>query len=138
MISGTLLTEKSLHIATVLGIEDFKASNGWIDSFKQQRGVVYKPVPGECKDVDFWSAEEWQKVQLLKINEGYEPKDIYNTDEMGMSFRLPPNKMLSLKGESLQWWKELQAQDIGSVNLQSKDTDKLPLLVTANKWKSQL
>jgi hypothetical protein len=52
---------------------------------------------------------------------------------MGMSFRLPPNKMLSLKGESLQWWKELQAQDIGSVNLQSKDTDKLPLLVTANK-----
>jgi hypothetical protein len=53
VISGTLLTEKSLHIATVLGIEDFKASNGWIDSFKQQRGVVYKPVPGECKDVDF-------------------------------------------------------------------------------------
>jgi hypothetical protein len=36
--------------------------------------------------------EEWQKEQLLKINEGYEPNDIYNTDETGMFFRFPPNK----------------------------------------------
>jgi hypothetical protein len=33
--SGTLLREKALHIATRLGIEDFKASNGWINGFKQ-------------------------------------------------------------------------------------------------------
>jgi hypothetical protein len=31
--SGTLLREKALHIVTRLGIEDFKASNGWISSF---------------------------------------------------------------------------------------------------------
>jgi hypothetical protein len=33
-ISGTLLREKALHIATRLGIEDLKASNGWINGFK--------------------------------------------------------------------------------------------------------
>jgi hypothetical protein len=34
VISGTLLRERALHIATRLGIEDFKASNGWIQLFQ--------------------------------------------------------------------------------------------------------
>jgi hypothetical protein len=39
--------------------------------------------------------EEWTKDQLVKITEGYKPKNIYNADET----RLLPNKTLSLKGE---------------------------------------
>jgi hypothetical protein len=35
VISGTLLREKALHIATWFSIEDFEASNGWISSFNQ-------------------------------------------------------------------------------------------------------
>jgi hypothetical protein len=66
VISGTLLTEKALHIATRLGIEDFKASNGWINSFKQQHSVMYKTVSGEFKCVDS-TVEEWIKEQLIKI-----------------------------------------------------------------------
>jgi hypothetical protein len=45
--SGTALRENLEHIATVLDIQDFKASNGWIDSYKQQRIVIYKTVVGE-------------------------------------------------------------------------------------------
>jgi hypothetical protein len=43
--------------------------------------------------------ELWRKEQLLKIIEGYEPKNIYNADETGLFFRLPVNKTLSLKGD---------------------------------------
>lgn len=46
-ISGTAPRENLEHIATMLDIEDFRASNGWIDSFKQQHSVVYKTVVGE-------------------------------------------------------------------------------------------
>jgi hypothetical protein len=67
VISGTLLKEKALHIATRLGIEDFKASNDWISGFKQRHSVVYKTVSGECKSVDSSTVEEWRKEQLLKI-----------------------------------------------------------------------
>jgi hypothetical protein len=67
VISGTLLREKALYFATRLCIEDFKASNGWINSFKQQYSVVYKPVSGECKCVDSSTVEEWRKEQLPKI-----------------------------------------------------------------------
>jgi hypothetical protein len=34
VISDTLLKEKALHIATRLGIEDFKTSNGLIQGFQ--------------------------------------------------------------------------------------------------------
>jgi len=37
---------------------------------------------------------------LLKINEGYECKDIYNADETGIFFRLLPNTAPGLKAES--------------------------------------
>jgi hypothetical protein len=47
MLSGTLLRGKVPHIAT----EGFTASNGWIDSFKQQHNVVRKTVLEHCKSV---------------------------------------------------------------------------------------
>ena len=100
VICGILLRERALHFTTKLDIEDLKASNRWIGGFKQQHSVVYKTVLGECNSVDFWTVEEWRKEELLTINEGFECKDIYNADETGMFFRLPPNTTLSLKVES--------------------------------------
>lgn len=100
VISGILLRKKAPHFTTRLDIEDLKASNRWIGGFKQQNSVVYKTVLGQCNNVDFRTVEEWQKEELLKINEGYECKDIYNADETGMFFRLPPNTTPSLKVES--------------------------------------
>jgi hypothetical protein len=70
VVSGTLLRERYLHIA----IEDCKASNGWITSFKQQHGVVYKTVLGECRSVGSSTVEVRRKEQLLKIIYGYEPR----------------------------------------------------------------
>jgi len=96
VISGILLREKALHFTTRLDIENFKASNRWIGGFKQQHSVVYKTVLGECDNVECRTVEEWRKEELLKINEGYECKDIYNADETGMFFRPPPNTVPSL------------------------------------------
>jgi hypothetical protein len=60
VISSSLLREKALHIATRLGTGDFKASNDWINNFKQLHSVVNKTVT-----VQLW--REWRKEQLLKI-----------------------------------------------------------------------
>jgi len=38
-------------------------------------------------------------VKLKLIIEGYEPKNIYNGDEMGLFFRALPSKTLSVKSE---------------------------------------
>jgi hypothetical protein len=83
-------------LATRLGIEEFKASSGWISGLKQQHSVTYKTVSGECRSVASSTVGEWRKEQLLKTTQ--HSKDIYNADETGLFFRLPPNKTLSLKG----------------------------------------
>ena len=57
VVGGTLLREKHLYIA----IEDIKAPNGWITSFKQQHGVVCKTVFVECRSIDFSMVEVQRK-----------------------------------------------------------------------------
>jgi hypothetical protein len=64
--------------------------------------------------------ELWRKEQLLKIIEGYEPKNIYNADETELFIKLPVNETLGLKGGSLQQCKEFQVEVTGSVSLQCR------------------
>jgi hypothetical protein len=52
VISGSLPKENALHTATRSGIEDFKKSIDWSNSFKQQHSAVYKTVVVECKSVE--------------------------------------------------------------------------------------
>jgi hypothetical protein len=90
---------------------------------------VYKTVSGECKSVDSSTVEEWRKEQLLKIFEGYEPKNIYNADETGLFFRLPPNKTLSLKGDPYNGGKNSKERITVLLVFNADGTDKLPPLV---------
>ena len=52
-ITGPMLQEKATKIAEVLKIppEMFKASNGWLDRFKNTYGIKAKVISGESGDV---------------------------------------------------------------------------------------
>ena len=39
-LSGQLIKEKALKFAQDLGVESFKASNGWLESFKHRHNIV--------------------------------------------------------------------------------------------------
>ena len=39
-VKGIILKEKALRIAEELGMDDFTASNGWLDRFRRRHGVV--------------------------------------------------------------------------------------------------
>lgn len=97
-IDGSHLKEKALHIAARLGIDDFRASNGWIDRFKKRHNLVYKTVSGESASVDPVTVNSW-KEQIHEVIQGYELKDIFNADETGLFFNLQPNKTLTYKGD---------------------------------------
>lgn len=45
-ISGTILLEKTIEIACGLGNAIFKASNGWLESFKKRHQVMCMTVSG--------------------------------------------------------------------------------------------
>jgi hypothetical protein len=80
---------KSLKIAATMRTENFLASNGWISSFKQHHGLVFKKLAQESAAVDTNATGLWFK-RFSELMEGYEAWDTYNADETGLFFnRLP-------------------------------------------------
>ncbi len=83
----------------MLGIDekDFvSCSNGWLDSFKSHHLLKEFRFHGEATSVSeagVLAARE----RLQKLLEGHDRKDIFNMDEMGLYYRMPPSKGLATK-----------------------------------------
>ena len=86
-ISVPMLEEKTEIYAKTLGHDDFRASNGWLQKFKQRNGVVFRKVCGESADVNNETYDDWKK-KLQTLTQGYTPNDIFNADELGLIFFL--------------------------------------------------
>jgi hypothetical protein len=50
-VSGPLLREKAREYTTALGHDEFQASVGWLNRFRDRNGIVAKVLCGEEKDV---------------------------------------------------------------------------------------
>lgn len=74
--------EKAIEIATTIGNEEFKASNGWLT---QSRGIS----GGESGDANLQTVESWME-HLPSIVAGFTPKDIWNCDETGLFWKALP------------------------------------------------
>lgn len=41
-------------------LEEFKASDGWMDRFKQRHSIVFKGNQGEAAEIDIRALGDWQ------------------------------------------------------------------------------
>ncbi|XP_050059747.1 tigger transposable element-derived protein 6-like [Aphis gossypii] len=97
-VSGPIIQEKAREIAVRHGNHSFKASNGWLSSFKNRHNIAWNRVCGESNDVNIDSVNEW-KSKISEYVKDYDACNIYNFDETGLFFHAIPNKTLKLKGE---------------------------------------
>ncbi|XP_025409934.1 tigger transposable element-derived protein 6-like [Sipha flava] len=97
-VSGPLLQEKALEVVNEVGLENFKASNGWLEKFRERHNISFKNICGEGNSVDTSVVEKWLE-KLKTLISDYEPKNIFNCDETGLFFRALPDKTLCLKNE---------------------------------------
>ena len=100
-LSGPMLQEKALSYAKELGNAEYKASNGWLESFRKRHNIAFNVISGEAADVSSETIDDWKK-RIPSIIDGYALEDIYNCDETGLFYRALPDRTLSIKGQHCQ------------------------------------
>lgn len=98
-LSLIMFKEKAIEVAAELNIEDFKASEGWLENFKARHSIKFRAEQGEAAAVDIEVVKEWQQTILRESLSKYSPDDVFNADETGLFYRLMPNKTMAFKGK---------------------------------------
>ena len=88
------MLQEACIIAGKLGHPEFKASNGWLQSFKLRHNLKQLTVCGKSAEVREETVEVWhERMKGLVI--GYSAQDIWNADESGCFYRSLPEKTLA-------------------------------------------
>lgn len=127
-VNGLLLAEKAHYFAEQFGYANFKASNGFLDRFKERQGITGQNVCGEEKSVDSSVVDTWAE-RLPDICHSYEPRDQCNADETGLLWKATPTQTLHFKGQKCSGGKKSKERVTVLVACNQDGTDKLPLLV---------
>ena len=77
---------------------NFKAS-GFIYQWKTHDKIMFKRVGGKERPVSQESTDDSLNVSLPDALARFSPKNIYNTDETGLLYKLKPDKTLEFKGK---------------------------------------
>uniref|UniRef100_A0A2S2R353 Tigger transposable element-derived protein 6 n=1 Tax=Sipha flava TaxID=143950 RepID=A0A2S2R353_9HEMI len=85
-MTGPLIREKALEFAKMLEVENFQASVGWLNRFRERYGVLSKCISREASDVPMNSVNEWRNGEVIALIKEYSPNDVFNADEAGVFF----------------------------------------------------
>ncbi|GBN80062.1 Tigger transposable element-derived protein 6 [Araneus ventricosus] len=97
-VSGPMIQHKAKELADALGIENFSASNGWLDRFRIRNNITFRSLCGEAADVDPSLCEDWQE-RLPLLLAGYDDEGIFNMDKTALFFHALPSKSMIQKSE---------------------------------------
>ncbi len=92
-VTGEMLQEAAKKTATDLKIENFNASRGWLDKFKQRHLISMRNLCGESNSVNKETVDNWKAHIEDKIR-GYSLDNIFNCDETGLLFRMQCRQFL--------------------------------------------
>lgn len=92
-VSGEMIKQKALNLCASLNISDFKASDGWLQRFKERYGVRFLKITGEkLSSQPELIAPFKERLKRVIRDHGLNEHQIYNADETGLYWRLLPDK----------------------------------------------
>lgn len=96
-ITEEVLKIKARHFANLLGIpanEFIRCSNGWAHKLKIRLQLKSFRHYGEAAAVALEDVNAAQR-HFQEVSKAYQPQDIYNLDESGLYYRMPPDRGLA-------------------------------------------
>jgi hypothetical protein len=133
-ITQPIIQEKAKEYASKIGFNNFKGSNGFFQRFKERNNVYLQPIHGESSNVPENIIQEW-KSRFSSLANGYEPKDIFNSDELGLFYRLLPNKTFTVKGNKCRSGKKSKERITILIGSNMDGSEKLKLAVIGHSQK---
>lgn len=124
-----------MKLAKELKIDDFKASNGWLQNFQSRHSIVFRKEQGEAAAIDMEVVENWQQTILREALSRYAPGDVFNVDETGFFWKVLPDKTMAFKGDKCVGGKKSKERITVLVGSNSNGTEKVPLLVIGKSAK---
>ena len=116
-------------IGAAIGVtsEELKFSDGWLQGFKTRFGLYSSVMHGEAASAPLASLNE-ERVALKRILSNYDPEDIFNADETGLFYCMPPNRTLSTSS-NISGYKKDKTQITVLLGCNSTGSEKLKPLV---------
>ena len=96
---GVVLKEKALQFPKSLHLDDFRASDSWLDRWKSRHNVTFRGVSGEAKSCTPEMTASWKETHQPTILSRYELKDIFKADAFGLLYHAQPSKSTHFKNE---------------------------------------
>lgn len=127
-LDGPMIRAKAEQFAVSLGVENFKASQGWFMKWKERNDVVFKNIHGESGSVDMKSAATWMS-SVEDIIKNYEPRNVFNADESGLFYQCLPSSTFAFKGDRCFGGKNSKQRLSILVGANMDGSEKLPLLM---------
>ena len=116
-VSALVFKTKAIEFAEKMNVENFKASDGWLDRWKKRFNVSFKTVSGESNACTDEMVAPWEQTTLPTILSKYDLNQIYNADEFGLFYRVQPNKSLHWKNGNCVGRKHSKLRLIGLKNI---------------------
>jgi hypothetical protein len=105
-INGKIVQEKALQYARELEVDNFVASDGWLDKWKKRFSISFKVVSGESAAVTDEMVAPWRETTLPTILSRFEMRNIFNVDDCGLFYQAFPNRTLHLSKEGCHGGKQ--------------------------------
>ncbi|CAD7675366.1 unnamed protein product [Nyctereutes procyonoides] len=135
LVTGSVIRKKALNLANMLGYDNFQASVGWLNRFRDRHGIALKAVCREDSDrlmngLGIDKVNEWHAGEIIKLIADYSPDDIFNADETGVFFQLLPQHTLAAKGDHCRGGKKAKQRLTALFCCNASGTEKMrPLIV---------
>ncbi|XP_025243377.1 tigger transposable element-derived protein 6 [Theropithecus gelada] len=135
LVTGSVIRKKALNLANMLGYDNFQASVGWLNRFRDRHGIALKAVCREDTDrlmngLGIDKVNEWHAGEIIKLIADYSPDDIFNADETGVFFQLLPQHTLAAKGDHCRGGKKAKQRLTALFCCNASGTEKMrPLIV---------
>lgn len=92
-VSGDMMKQKALSLTASMNLGNFRASDGWLQRFKERYGVRFLKISGEKLSSQPELVDPF-KEKLRKVIQEYDLNEhqLYNADETGLYWQLLPDK----------------------------------------------